>query len=430
MSPTQATKPTTLRDTRPYRLTFGATLLAAVIACGDDDVTIPPPAGPDTTPPQPIDDLALTYDSLAHVVRFGWTARRDDDVRDRADRYDIRYDRSFPFDWELSTRVDDPPAPLAAGTRQEFQLDNVPRGRDVFASIRAIDEAGNESAAGGVAHLRVPGYGFIATCHDALSQVPIEGLDATIFSGRLHHVATGVDGRITLGDLAGGTLEIDLARGSAATPYHTLTDEVTVDDDISIMYAMIPFQQPDSPLFPSILAILREANFSPGSEHIIKRWRSYPVQWYARDFVNVHGLDYRALTEQAIERWNTRLGFQMFEPVASDPAVGVLIEFLPRSVMGTVNGVTEYTSDAQGYPLHDRIRIVDEFGDGARLYSVLMHEVGHTIRLVHLPAGFIMYGSQPLPSDISDDEVDMVRLMLALPNGTVLDKYDVEPPAP
>jgi hypothetical protein len=59
-----------------------------------------------------------------------------------------------------------------------------------------------------------------------------------------------------------------------------------------------------------------------------------------------------------------------------------------------------------------------------------MHELGHTIPLLHLPAGFIMYGSQPLPSDISDDEVTMVKLLLALPNGTVLDRYNSTPPAP
>jgi len=98
--------------------------------------------------------------------------------------------------------------------------------------------------------------------------------------------------------------------------------------------------------------------------------------------------------------------------------------------MGTVNGVTEYTFDAGGYPLHDRIKVVDDFADGERLYSIFLHEIGHTIPLGHLPAGFIMYGSQPLPTDITDDEADLVRLMVALPNGTVLDTYDVEAPTP
>jgi hypothetical protein len=154
------------------------------------------------------------------------------------------------------------------------------------------------------------------------------------------------------------------------------------------------------------------------------------VSFYARDFVNVNGLDYRALLQQAADRWNTRLGFQMFTAVAADPSTGILVEFLPRSTMGTVIGVTEYTVDAAGYPVHDRIRIVDDLLDGSKLYSIFMHELGHTIPLGHLPAGFIMYAGQPLPPDITDDEVAMVQLLLALPNGTNLDKYDQSPPVP
>jgi hypothetical protein len=73
--------------------------------------------------------------------------------------------------------------------------------------------------------------------------------------------------------------------------------------------------------------------------------------------------------------------------------------------------------------------VVDDLADGPKLYEIFMHELGHTIPLVHLPAGFIMYGSQPLPNDISDDEVTMVQLLAALPNGTVLDEYDQTPPA-
>jgi hypothetical protein len=105
------------------------------------------------------------------------------------------------------------------------------------------------------------------------------------------------------------------------------------------------------------------------------------------------------------------------------------VEFLSRSTTGGVNGITEYSLDADGYPNHDRIRIVDDMADGARLCEIFLHELGHTIPLVHLPQGFIMFGSQPLPHDISDDEVTMVRLLVGLPNGTVLDNYDEAPPA-
>jgi len=98
--------------------------------------------------------------------------------------------------------------------------------------------------------------------------------------------------------------------------------------------------------------------------------------------------------------------------------------------MGTTVGVTEYANDANGYPHHDRIRIVDDITDESRLYPIMMHELGHTIPLGHLPAGFIMYSGQPLPLDITDDEIAVVKLLLAVPNGILLDKYDGSPPAP
>ncbi|HEX6791008.1 MAG TPA: hypothetical protein VF247_06835 [Candidatus Krumholzibacteria bacterium] len=406
-----------------------AVLAVMLVACGDDSTTPPPPVGPDQTAPHPVDDLTLTYDSLAQAVNFAWTAPRDDELRDRVDRYDIRYSESFPFDWDQATRVAEPPAPLEPGAAQQYQLAGPRRGRDLYASVRAVDAAGNASPAGVVAHARVPGYSFIVTCIDALTDQPVEGLDVSIRGRISQHLATGPDGRIVLNDFPGGTLDLSVTTGSAVPLYHTFTPPgMSINTNLSLVYEMVPFQATDSPSFTSVLHLLYVCGGSPGVKSI-KRWYSLPVKWYTRDFVNVNGLDCGALTEQAAERWNTRLGFQLFEPAASDPGVGILVEFLPRSVMGTINGICEYDNDADGYPGHDHIKILDDFADEPRLYSILMHEIGHAIPLGHLGPGFIMYASQPLPSDITDDEVKMVQLMFALPNGTLLDNYDIFPPA-
>jgi len=405
-------------------------MAALFIACGDDGSTPVPVGGPDTHAPQAIDDLELAYDAPGDAVLFTWTAPHDDGEDLRADHYDIRYGSSFPFDWERSTRVNNPPLPLAPGSTQAMTLASPARGQELYASIRAFDAAGNQSAAGAVAHVRVPGFRFEAICVDALTTLPIAGLDASITARTLNHFVTGADGRLYLSDLGGGAAGVLLSRGSAATAYHTFSDVFTLSSDFSRVFPMIPFQDPASDLYASILALLKDAIFSPGGERVIKRWDNYPVSFYARDFVNANGLDYRDLLQQAADRWNTRLGFQMFAPAGVDPPTGILVEFLPRSTMGSVNGVTEYSPDVDGYPVHDRIRIVDDLADGPRLYSIFMHELGHTIPLVHLPAGFIMYGSQPLPDDITDDEVTMVQLLLALPNGTNLDRYDPSPPTP
>jgi hypothetical protein len=407
-----------------------AIMAALFMACGDDGSTPAPGDGPDTHAPEAIDDLGLAYDAPDDAVLFTWTAPHDDGGDVGADHYDIRYGSSFPFDWERSTRVADPPLPLAPGSAQELTLASPARGQEIYASIRTFDAAGNQSAAGTVAHVRVPGFSFDATCVDALTASPIAGLDASITTRTTDHLVTGTDGRLYLPDVGGGTVGVLLSRGSAATAYHTFSAVFPLSSDISQVFPIIPFQDPESDLYASILALLRDGLFSPGGERVIRRWHSYPVSFYARDFVNVNGLDYRALLQQAADRWNTRLGFQMFVPTVADPPTGILVEFLPRSTMGSVNGVTEYSPDADGYPVHDRIRIVDDMTDGPRLYSIFMHELGHTIPLVHLPVGFIMYGSQPLPDDITDDEVTMVQLLLALPNGTILDRYDPSPPTP
>jgi hypothetical protein len=415
----------------PLRACIGLALTTAVvflIACGDDGTT-PPPSGPvlDTTAPEPVSSLTASYDAGLDAIILRWPAPRDDSAHERVDHYQVRRSRTFPFDWESATVVDNPPAPLDPGAMQELVISHPLRAADVYASVLAVDGAGNISPVGALAHAGVPGYSMGVVCTDVYTGSPLAGLDAVITIGASEENAVTDDaGSLHVSDLNGGVLTVALSSGSSE--YHQFRTSFTLDADTLVQVPMIPVQQPQSNLYPSILAILRVANFSVGGEHVIRRWHSYPVQFYAPDFVNVNGLDYRALLQQAAERWNTRLGFQMFAATSVDPATGILFEFLPISAMGTVNGITEYANDVQGYPVHDRIRIVDAMTDGPRLYSIFMHELGHTIPLAHLPAGFIMFGSQPLPLDINDDEVTIVRLLLALPNGTNLDNYD--PPTP
>ena len=408
-------------------------LLAALAlspGCGDDGALPPAPTTPDVYPPQAVLDLALTYDPAVGAVVMSWTAPGDDIARDRVDRYDIRYGYAFPFDWERSTPAESPPVPLPAGAAQTFTLSEPARGRDLFASIRCFDAAGNESPGGAIAHLRVPGVSFEAVCLDALTDGPVAGLDVLVTSRYSSTARTGDDGRFAFDDLATGTAGVLIMGGVAAQPYHRFADSFVLAADVAMVYAMIPYQAPDSPLYDSIISLLDDALVTPGTGKVVKNWKQLPIEWYAPDFVNSNGLDYRALAVQAAARWNERAGVTIFTPVPSPPATGVTIAFLPRSVMGVQNGITQHTNDADGYPLLDSVRIVDDFGDAARLYSILMHELGHAVRLGHLPAGFLMYGGQPLPADITADEAAVARLLVSLPGGVDLAKYDPTPPSP
>ncbi len=408
-----------------------ALVLAVGLSCEDSSSPAPSkPSATDTFAPQPVTDLALSYLDASHDVEFSWTAPRDDAVRDRVAGYDLRYSYSFPLDWDRSVQVANPPAPQPVGTPQSFVLVNPTRGRDLYAAARTIDDAGNLSAIGPVVHIRVPGLTFGVTCSNTMTGTPVEGLDVLVTSRTSRQASTDANGQMTAEDLGSGTLAIRIQTGTASIPFHTFETTFPMSADSAIQVPMIPFVATDSPLFDSTLDLLLAAMIKAGSTPILKKWASYPIPYYPPNFANTLGVDYGALARQAAAQWNARTGLSVFTEVASPPATGVVMNFLPRAQMGGQNGITIYSNDANGYPAQDNIRIVDDFSDSAKLYTIMMHELGHTIRLGHLPAGFIMYAGQPLPNDITDDEVRLVQLMLALPNGIDLTPYDPTAPTP
>ncbi len=408
-----------------------ALMLAACLACDEgggpaSTTQGPPPPGDttDTVPPQTVSDLVLTWRDASKDVEFAWTAPRDDDKTDRVARYDIRYAYAFPLDWDLSAAVSDPPAPGPEGTPQSYALAAPPRGRDLYTAVRTYDAAGNPSLVGPVTHLHIPGLRFEAVCADVLTASPVQGLDALLTTSTPWNLTTGADGRIVLDDITGGTVGIRIETGSAASGYHAFESSLILDDDTVLSIPMIPVIAADSPIYLSTFQILLDALVTAGGGQVLKRWNTYPIPWYAPAYVNGNGLDYTALARQAAAQWNLRTGLEVFVEVPAIPASGIEFQFLPRSSMGIQNGLTEHQNDAAGYPSGERIKIVNDFSDTVKLYAILMHELGHTIRLDHLPAGFIMFGGQPLPTDITDDEVRVVQMMLAIPNGTDLSVYD------
>src|SRR5262249_8933748 len=150
------------------------------------------------------------------------------------------------------------------------------RRRDFYASVRAVDAAGNIAPVGSVAHTRAPGYVLAFTCTDALTGAPLAGIDATITTTAAAHYVTAADGGFVATGAGGGPANLAATRGTAGA-YHSYAESFTVAGDVSRVIPMIAFAQPQSPLYASILALLKDGIFSPGGGHVIRRWHNYPV---------------------------------------------------------------------------------------------------------------------------------------------------------
>jgi hypothetical protein len=400
---------------------------AAGISCSEGDPSSPVNRGVDTTPPEQIVAPALSYPAPGGDAVLAWTAPVDDGGR--VARYDIRYGYSLPLNWDLAIAAPDPPAPVDPGGAQTWSLSAPLRGRDLYAAIRSFDESGNGSTVSEVAFVHISGYRLNAQCLDTMTRSPLEGLAATVTSHRVHELTTDAQGVFSQGDLAGGTVNVAVRNPeSPPTLYHNINDPFLLDDDTDRFYHLIPYQPAASAHIDNALELLRGAATGLGTGTVLRKWNTLPVDVHVPPFTN-NGIDFEAKTLEAIDRWELRTGVDLFRLVPTAPAEGIEVRFLPRSEMGIQNGITVHFDDDERFPVRDVVKILDEFNNETKLYQVMLHEFGHTIRLNHLPAGFIMFAGQPLPNDISDDEVLVVQLHSALPNATNLGIYQVTSPA-
>ena len=105
-----------------------------------------------------------------------------------------------------------------------------------------------------------------------------------------------------------------------------------------------------------------------------------------------------------------------------------IVEHKGRSVI--LRQAIDDLSDAaahliDNHPLIDEVEVVNNSSSRVAIYYILLHEIGHTIQFGHVPfKTFIMFGRHPLPADISQDEIDVLRLLLALPTRLNLANYD------
>jgi len=403
-------------------------VLGGWTACSDD------PAGPggtsdaaDRVPPEQIETPALSYPTAGGNAVLTWTAPRDD-VRDAVSRYEIRYGYSSPILWDISPIAPDPPVPARSGEPERYEFTDPLEGRDLYAAIRSFDDAGNASAISSSAHVHIDGYEIRGQCRDALTGAALADLDVTVTDRRVHETRTDVEGRFALEDLCSGRVNVSLRSGENGSWFHEFDLAFDLSSDVSQTFVMIEYVPAELAGTDNIFRLLLQAAGISGQKPRLKKWHSYPIPVYVPPFVNVHGIDYEDICKRCVAQWNSRTGEEIFELVATPPAVGVTLSFKTRAQMDDQNGITHHTNDDEGFPIRSDVDIIDEFQSEAKLWTIALHELGHTIRLAHLPHGYLMYAGQPLPLDVTEDEAKLVRLYIALPNDFDPSPYDPSDP--
>lgn len=407
-------------------------LVLASITCSESDTTGPgdgPADRDDRTPPQPVIDLAMTYPAGGGSVFLTWTAPRDDGgTSDAIGRYEIRYSYSFPFTWDNALPVSNPPAPAPVGEQQSYEFTEPRRGRDLYAAIRSYDLSDNASAVGDVAHVYIAGVTLEGLCVDVLSGGALQGLQIQVTERHVHSTASDANGRYRLDDLSTGVVHVSLRSGTSGRLYHDYDRTLDLLKDLSLNHFMVEYVPTELPVGRNVLSLLLQAVGFNNYQSALKKWKSYPIDVYVPAFMNDDDVDYEDVCRRAVVHWNDRIGSNLFRLVEAQPETGVWFQFKTRQEMAPHIGITHHENDGAGFPKTSDISIVDDFPDADQLWQIALHELGHTIRLGHLPQGYLMYALHPLPMTVTNDEVMVVKLYLALPNGLDLSVYDSLPP--
>jgi hypothetical protein len=314
------------------------------------------------------------------------------------------------------------------------------RARDLYVGIRSIDEGGNRSEAGDLATVHIPGYSFEGRCVDVFTNEPIAGLEVALTSRTVFDYTTGTDGRfVHTNELDAGVSYVDIRAGSAPDEYHSLRQPFILDRDTIHTFIMIPVRPVVADWTPNLLALFKHmsrtvssnAQYDPASPQyssVLAKWHKRPVACYVPPFVNDDGVDYAEQARSAAQKWMDRTEEPLFTFVDAPPDTGIVLTYKPSSSMSGI-GLTVHTKGEDGHPIRDEIRIINEIANPATVWLVFLHELGHTIQLGHVnDRNFIMYVGQPLPTDLSEDEVDVVQLHEALPTRIDMAIYDDSTP--
>ncbi len=213
----------------------------------------------DDTPPAAILDLAGIPKGSSKAL-LNWTSTGDDGDEGLATGYEIRYNTDSITDanWDASSTADTLPLPLISGTAQSILLTDLPKGTDIYFSIKTIDEAGNYSPISNVIRVRTFDPDLIAP-----SKVTDLAIDSLIsFAVYLSWTAPGDDGSTgtALGyDIRYNTVSIDESNWDLSSVYMNTIMPAVFGSKESFAVDMLT---PDKKYYFAIKAYDEEPNYA------------------------------------------------------------------------------------------------------------------------------------------------------------------------
>lgn len=393
--------------------------------------TIPDPNPTDTIPPAQITGLSITVSG--DVAVFRWIAPHDNEPGDSVAHYEIRFvyltaGTPVAF-WDLAQFVVSPPQPTTPGSPQSYAFSDAEKSKTLWVGIRCYDAEGNRSPNSDLVSIRIPGIAFAGRCVDVFTGDPIEGLAVQVIAGPPVNMVTDSNGEFGIQDISPGSVAASIEQGSAATSYHNVNQVLVVYSDTTHTFAMIPVQQTTATQLQgmSVLAFLKQLTGTNSTPTLLAKWHNYPVPVYVPPFTNDNGVDYETITKSAVQRWMDRTGLALYRFVDSAPDTGVVVVYRPQGEIAPQIAFTRHRVGSDSHPIRDDIHVIDDLNPANEnfLYRVMMHEFGHTVRFGHVSDNvFIMFYGQPLPQDISDDEITALLLHHALPTRVDMAIYD------
>jgi hypothetical protein len=397
--------------------------VVALSPCSDVERYPAGPASLDT--PEQITDASLVYDPASGHAVLTWTAPRASDEAESLVRYEIRYVYDNEFDWPTAVSVLDPPVPSRHGRAQEYHFENPEQGGYLRTAIVSIDDADKSSPQSDVVELTVPGLQFTGQVVHALTQQPVTGIDVELTGPTVSTVlTTDASGEFELTDLRPQEVTVSIRTDPASPQFFDVVQDIACSSDTERRFVLIPYANTELDPSRSILTLLKQATETHSSTTSdLRIWSTHPIPLYIPEYTNAHGIDYQQIAIDAALRWMDLTGITIWELVDQPAPWGVSIAYKTPQEMGIHVGITHHTSDPDGFPLRSDIDVVNTFADSVIVRRTMLHELGHTIRLAHLPRGYLMFASVPLPDDPTNDEISVVRLIHGLVNPTEMRIY-------